>query len=188
MLLYYAADFPIPLATSRELVSYFVTVGANVNCIDFYDETPLIFSASHFGIPNAVWMQTLLENGADITATDGYGRGALSLSFRECSDCDHTTYQPMIYEIVKEKVSLLLKAGCDPTSVDDYDFTPSHYARRAKLLDLWKSLLDSAGYEAEAILPEFGDDEDTESVPPYSSAISVSSVMRIAFVGDSRQQ
>jgi Ankyrin repeat len=61
------------------LVAYFVKIGFSIESPNFDGETPFLYAASRCGI-YSTFLQILLEHGANPTAKDKWGRGALHLA------------------------------------------------------------------------------------------------------------
>lgn len=60
-----------------EVYHYLISTGCNVESRNRYRQTTLLFSTRQFGINNNLWIPILLENGADTTAVDEFGRTGL---------------------------------------------------------------------------------------------------------------
>jgi ankyrin repeat protein len=87
---------------STDIIELLIAAGADVNALNWSDETPLF----HFETRAAG--RILLEMGADIGWTDVRGRSALDLRVRKM-DVD---------DAVSEATQVLVTAGCDPDQKD----------------------------------------------------------------------
>ena len=68
-----------------------------------------------------------------------------------------------ISKVVTRKLSLFLRAGCDPDLVDDYGKHPVQYARRYGLLKEWNAVLEKLEISYDSG-DETGDDEGYDEV------------------------
>jgi hypothetical protein len=155
-----AARDHLTTSQSQELYSYFLLrMGLNVNeltGVRWSCWTPLLYATACFGTKNMPWIRTLLCNGFDIAATDGRGRNALHLVLMTCNKSDHMQYWRIIRRNIKEKLYLLLAAGCNPKAVDNNGLSPAHYAWKHNLWEVWEASLLSSGYDLEAAPPAIG--------------------------------
>ena len=143
--------YEMPATTSEKLCRYFFRIGCDIETRNSRGETPLLHAANHLR-GSAQWLRALIRCGADIAATDWKGRGALHLAWKVHDPKSFwDTYKRFgrnnIRAMIKEKFNVLLRAGCDPNSVDSYGKTPAHYARAGGLLRTWRSALKKTGIE-----------------------------------------
>lgn len=120
--------------------TYFTSIGCSAESVNEHQETPLLCSAQHFGKENTPWIRALLENGANINATDGEKRNALHLSLKVCEK-RHSRHSNMIYSVMGEKLAILLTSGCDAEATDSKGLTPSNYASANNLSGVWEQAL-----------------------------------------------
>lgn len=124
--------------------NYFKSIGCTTESVNEHQETPLLCSAQHFGKENTPWIKALLENGANINATDGESRNALHLSLKVCEK-GHACHSNMINSILREKLTILLSSGCDTEATDSKGLTPSDYASANLFSEVWERTLVSTG-------------------------------------------
>ncbi|MCJ1382294.1 hypothetical protein MMC17_005407 [Xylographa soralifera] len=99
-------------------------------------------ATAHTSGEDWIWLQALIKSGADIAARDEGGHGPLHLSLMTYTGKRaRWEFSWDISKDVIKKLSLLLKAGCDPNLVDYYGKRPVHYARRNGLLKEWNAVL-----------------------------------------------
>ncbi|CAG8979273.1 hypothetical protein HYALB_00013440 [Hymenoscyphus albidus] len=122
------------------MCQYLIQGGCNSENRNNRGETPLLFSASRFGTNNNLWIRALLENGCDRAAVDERGRSALHLSLLVCNQHRRVSSQTLKY-IIWEKVTMLLRSGCDPYFEDSAGLTPSDYAAINGLWSIWRAAM-----------------------------------------------
>ena len=125
-------------------LEFFIKQGLSIESRnDLYGETPLLSIAEADTWFSVAWLCILLEYGADITAVDYKGRGPLHLTLKRCRSGTETLL-PLSF-MMKEKLILLLRAGCSIHSVDDYGRTPNDQARETSVKYIWMSALEETG-------------------------------------------
>ena len=142
----------------ERMLVYWIRIGVNLEYCNGYGLTPLLWTAVSVR-PCSTYLLVLIRNGADVSATDDQGRGALHLSLSFCHgkhylngrscNCsvryyDYFCYHKVLHEI-KTKLLGLLNAGCDHRLQDLLGRTPSQYIQNEHLWDIWISALESAG-------------------------------------------
>ncbi|KAI1819301.1 hypothetical protein F4861DRAFT_149909 [Xylaria intraflava] len=103
--------------------------GAHIEVRDQIGRTPLLWAATDSNIGLAKF---LLENGANVAATNNRGRTALHLS-AESNDQEHRD----------DMVKLLLDHGADPRATSDGGWTPLHNAAQNGYLSVANLLLET---------------------------------------------
>ena len=98
-------------AAQAESVELFLTLGADPNIADVDGDTSILNAIE--GYCSVTTMQYLIDNGANVNATNNKGLTAL---LKACS------YRQM------DVVKVLLEAGADPTIVDDVHYSSLHAA------------------------------------------------------------
>lgn len=133
--------------TLTAVCRFLLEIGSDIEYVEDNGETPLLSSAYNYRYTTAVWLQVLLENGADCNSVDYDLRNALHLAFKKRKRYDEDFYEdPTDISVVLEKLTLLLQAGCSPWQVDGFGRTPGEYARESKVMALaWKTALEAAG-------------------------------------------
>lgn len=118
--------------------------------------TPLLSALIQVGYPSSLFIQLLLEFGANVDATDDQGRNAIQLAMysksllRSTSKCSWS-------EITEEKLCLLLGAGADIHHRDKNGWTPSRDARKYDCWEEWCRALERNGEDIADIVK--ADDE-----------------------------
>ena len=149
---------------AENLCKYFLNLGRDIEYQSTrWGDTPLLLAAR---VPYQCrnWLQALIKNGANIAARDEYGRGPLHLILMPYLDRRvRWEFSWDISKAVLRKLSLFLRAGCDPDLADDYGKRPVQYARRYGLLKEWNAVLDKLAIEYDGG-DETGDEEGYEEV------------------------
>lgn len=140
----------------ERMLVYWIRIGVDLEYCNGYGLTPLLWTAA-LTCPCSTYLLALIRNGADVSATDDKGCGALHLSLSLChgkhylngESCDcldryYDFYDEVLHEI-KTKLAGLLNAGCDYRLQDLSGRTPSQYIQSEYLWDIWISALESAG-------------------------------------------
>lgn len=115
---------------------------------DVSGRTPLLSALLQIGYPSALFIQLLLEFGANVDATDDHGRNAVQLAMYSKSLLS-TTSKCSWSEMTEEKLCLLIEAGADIHHRDKNGFTPSHDAKRYDCWDEWCRALERNGRSVE---------------------------------------
>ena len=140
----------------ERMLLYWIRIGVDLEYCNGYGLTPLLWTAASI-YPCSTYLLALIRNGADVSATDDKGCGALHLSLSLChgkhylngESCDcldeyYGYYDEALHDI-KTKLVGLLNAGCDHRLQDLSGRTPSQYIQSEYLWDVWISALESAG-------------------------------------------
>ena len=145
----------------ERMLLYWIRIGVDLEYCNGYGLTPLLWIAVSI-YPCSTYLLALIRNGADVSATDDQGRGALHLSLSLCHgkhylngmSCDCLNfntlkrYYDFYYEVlheIKMKLVGLINAGCDHRLQDLSGRTPSQYIQNEDLWDVWISALESIG-------------------------------------------
>ena len=103
---------------------FLIHIGVDLELEDVNGHTPLLHAAHSSWPASALWLEVLLANGAYAGAVDKGGRGALHLAlvknflYRYIFDDKSWTI------FVKDTITILLRAGCDPQATDGLGTTP----------------------------------------------------------------
>ncbi|KAH8653742.1 ankyrin repeat-containing domain protein [Xylariales sp. PMI_506] len=107
-------DSPLAMATSHGLtsvVSYLLSVGADVNASDNAGHTPLLIACARQAVRlDTPIVSILLKHGSSVNLTDSEGKSPLHLICTDCSSVQNESQASNILESVK----LLLSCGADP--------------------------------------------------------------------------
>lgn len=115
-----------------ETLKLLLSHGANIEVKDQIGRTPLLWAATNGNID---LVRILLENRADITATNNRGRTALHLVAESSHRDQH-----------EEMVKLLLSYGADSCAVSDGGWTPLHNAAQSGYAPVVALLLDADAF------------------------------------------
>ncbi|KAL9122130.1 MAG: hypothetical protein Q9187_001307 [Circinaria calcarea] len=150
----------IPITPLAELCRYFLRIGCDMEARNSYGQTAFLHAAMCSADTNcAAWLQILIDNGANIAATDKEECNALHCAFIPIGPWGEPQWCKD--EELESKLNVLLQAGCDPNSVNCYGETPSDFARRFKRSKIWKSALEKAGIDSKGFDAEdLYDDSD----------------------------
>lgn len=137
--------------TLTAVCRFLLEIGSNIEYVNDDGMTPLLSSAYNNYCMTTVWLQVLLENGADCNVVDYDLRNALHLALKkdeqwvnliEDLEGDPTDF----FYVLLGRLTILLQAGCSPWQVDTYGRTPGEYARESKIIALaWVTALKAAG-------------------------------------------
>ena len=148
-------------------VAALVDVGFSIEYREFSGQTPFLHAARHHESSSRTVLQILLEHGADPTAKDDRGRGALHLAIKhfwrlvsddgDTSESDDSTDEasPEEYpgevvvrlkpselcQLLQDRLLFLLQVGCDPEAKDNNGLTVTDYAERHGLSGAWDRAL-----------------------------------------------
>lgn len=140
-----------------KVCQHFLHLGYDINYRNSKMETPLIVTARSTWPSSAAWLQTLIENGANVFLLDRKGRSPLhkALQHKECIYFENSYtsrgegYFPGAKReycfLVEEKLISLLKAGCSPRVVDNFGRSPGSYSRYSYLHSTWVRALEATG-------------------------------------------
>ena len=129
----------------RKYLRFFISNGMDLEEADsLFDETPLLYVARIHTKPSVMWLRAILEHGANLTATNYAGKGALHLVFGQWID---SSWMPNgdKTRLLHTKLVLLLRAGCSVTAIDLDGRTPDYYAKTRGKEDVWMSALQEVG-------------------------------------------
>ena len=130
--------------TLRTLVHFLVSHGADIEQVHgHYQETAFLAVAHSRNETSLAWLRVLLEHGADHTAQDVLGHGALHLTLKkltadleEILESKWTTMR-----LMEAKLVCLIRAGCSIHEVDNQGLTPTDIARASCLRIVWENAL-----------------------------------------------
>ncbi|KAK0512874.1 hypothetical protein JMJ35_004891 [Cladonia borealis] len=126
------------------LFQFLTNQGADIEHRDsFREETALLVAAEVDNLINLYMMPVLLRFGADYSAVDYKGRGPLHLALKPARR-DHPGTR-LHHRALKEKLVLLLQAGCSIHAIDHYGRTPTDVARKYRRTSSWKAALREVG-------------------------------------------
>ena len=167
----------ISITTLTELCQYFLRIGCDMEAQNSYGETAFLYAAMSSRQSNsAAWLQILIDNGANVAATDNNACNALHLAVTPINILMESGFYELFKpEVLESKLNVLLQAGCDPNSVNCYGETPSDIARGSKGSKIWKSALEKAGIDSKGFddkhlyddSDKTDDDDDTASNSDY---------------------
>ena len=128
---------------------FLVSRGMDINCKDpEFKQTPLLSVAEADGYSSFLWMRALLHHGANVADVDHKGRGPLHLSLKQGRNCGFTKEETL--HTMKQKIILLLRAGCSVDTVDDAGRSPYDFFRQnTSLKELWMDALHELGMRGE---------------------------------------
>ena len=129
----------------NDLLKFLINQGSDIECRDSYrDETALLVVAEVDTFKSLGMMPVLLRLDADYSAVDYKGRGPLHLSLKPSRF--YTYKDPRLHSrALKEKLVLLLQAGCSIHAIDHYGRTPADVARRWRRTKAWEAALQEVG-------------------------------------------
>ena len=132
----------------RRFVKYMVKLGFSVHDVNSYGETPFLYESKSTYSLSTLYLELLLESGANPNARDFTGDGALHLILLDKYETDslfcwhippHSWVETS--EQLKDKLLFLLHAGCDPYAVCDSGYSVGDVAEMRGLGDVWQSAL-----------------------------------------------
>lgn len=103
-------------------------------------DTALLMAARSDRSGSTIWLQVLLEHGANHLANNFQGRGLVHLTLRQDVHFDYHSARAL-----KAKLVCLIRAGCCIHAVDDLGQTAIDLARSPYLRKTWKRALDEVG-------------------------------------------
>jgi len=131
------------LPLSDIVCKHFIRIGCNIEARNKKGQTPLLYAAHYYRNRSAHWLQGLIMNGADLTATDAKGRGPFHYLFLGFVEAIKSRYffTPRLYRLFKEKTDILLNSGCHPFHRDLKGHLPACHGCDINMYDTWRSLL-----------------------------------------------
>lgn len=108
------------------LVNLLVCLGCEIEHRNSDGLTPLLYNACIPQWHGVVVMRELLQWGADPHATTNLGEGPLHLAI--AFSIPGTMHEESEFNSLRERLALLLDAGCDPNLRDGAEHTPSDFA------------------------------------------------------------
>lgn len=114
---------------SKILIRYFIDIGCDLEYRNAYGYTPLMHAVSR-NVWNSArgYISALLDNGANVHATDHEQRGCFRISiagFSTLACYNNPTIDEM--NALKTLWRILMKAGCDPWTTDSSGKTAMDY-------------------------------------------------------------
>ncbi|XP_074648330.1 uncharacterized protein LOC141903872 isoform X2 [Tubulanus polymorphus] len=153
------------LRTDAKILQMLLHLNADVNCVNDFLETPLMFACRN---GNIGFIHMLLERGADLNSVDKVNRGAVlhacvggsvltlhflstvcNLSLKVADINGMTPLHVLCSHGHLEAVKYILKnQRCDPMNQDEFGNTAMHYAcKNGNSMNVWR-LLEVAGNKA----------------------------------------
>ena len=114
---------------SKVLIRYFIDIGCDLEYRNAYGYTPLMHAVSRNVCNSATgYISALLDNGANVHATDHEQRGCFRISLARFSTLAYYK-NPTIDEMnaLKTLWRILMRAGCDPWTTDSSGKTAMDY-------------------------------------------------------------
>ena len=134
----------------RRFVKYMINLGFSVDDINSLGETPFLHGSKSKCIRSTLYLELLLESGANPNARDFSGNGALHLFLLDKYETNALLcwlIPPRSWvenpEQLKDRLLFLLHAGCDPYAVCDNGYSVGDVAELRGLGDIWQSALST---------------------------------------------
>lgn len=133
----------------HQWMSLLIEEGYDLETTDHNGDTALLGHAARVGAYNLYAIEWLLEHGANPNAVNPNGHNALMRSMASIKE-ESEPYRCL----VRVKLRLLLKAGCNANHHNKSGFTPSYYAIENSCWYEWCSALEYAGLDICNVLGE----------------------------------
>lgn len=127
----------------QRIVAYFIEIGFPVNSPNTVGETPFLSAAKAHSPYSTRYLQIILENGADPTAKDNWGRGALHLAIEN--------HWEAVNNIIRDEEDSLRSNDDDSYYSDDsIDFNSSEEDQEVTRLERYQNM-DSVGSKSQRL-------------------------------------
>ncbi|KAH7351475.1 hypothetical protein BKA66DRAFT_475885 [Pyrenochaeta sp. MPI-SDFR-AT-0127] len=136
--------------------TYLKEQNLNIEQQDEAGRTPLLSGLIQVGYPSSLFIQLLLEFGANPDATDDQGRDAIQLAMYSKSLLRSTSKHSWS-EITEEKLCLLLGAGADIHHRDKHGWTTSQNAKKYDCWGEWCRALERHGQDIADVVAADGE-------------------------------
>ena len=139
--------------TLNGVCRFLISIGADLESRNGLGETALLALTWPISRLNTVWLQVLVDNGANCFATDTKGRSAVHLALR--SYYYTSLSSSFLACVTRIYLVTLLRAGCSPHGRDTLGITPSDCARESGKLEIWKEALQETGLLSDELIEGF---------------------------------
>ncbi|KAJ5777047.1 hypothetical protein N7520_000293, partial [Penicillium odoratum] len=116
----------IPATEVSFLLNMFICLGCDTEHRNGDGFTPLLFNVCNPGQQSLVIVKELLDLGADFRAKTNFGENALHLAI--AYSIPGSVHGERGFHTLKERLLLLLNAGCDPYDKDQHGWSVSDFA------------------------------------------------------------
>jgi hypothetical protein len=133
----------------KPILESILELGCDMECLDYRGRTPLLSVVALSWRSSLALTSFLLSKGADPSTIDYQGSGALHIALSSLASYDRR--DPNYCEVWKNRLKVLLKAGCNPHAKDNSGTSPSQIAicSDATVRTVWKLTLQETGWDVQ---------------------------------------